>query len=37
VFCQDTDISEGEASFESEFHVKYHTKEEEKRAGNDNA
>ena len=27
------DLSEGEESFESEFHVKYHTKEEEKKAG----
>jgi hypothetical protein len=33
VACQDTDISEGEQSFESEFHVKYGNKEDEKKAG----
>ena len=33
VACQDTDLSEGEASFESEFHVKYGNKEDEKKAG----
>jgi len=33
VACQDTDLSEGEQSFESEFHVKYGSKEDEKKAG----
>jgi hypothetical protein len=31
--CQDTDLSESEESFESEFNIKYHNKDEEKRAG----
>jgi hypothetical protein len=31
--CQDTDLSESEESFEDEFHVRYHSKEEEERAG----
>jgi hypothetical protein len=31
--CQDTDLSESEESFESEFNIKYHSKDEEKRAG----
>ena len=30
---QDIDISESEEAFESEFKIKYHTKEEEERAG----
>jgi hypothetical protein len=30
---QDTDLSESEESFESEFNIKYHNKDEEKRAG----
>ena len=30
---QDTDLSEGENSFESEFHIKYHNKDDEKKAG----
>ena len=33
VSCQDDDLSESEESFESEFNIKYHSKEEEKRAG----
>ncbi len=31
--CADVDISEGEASFESEFHKKYFDAAEEKKAG----
>jgi hypothetical protein len=34
--CQDTDLSESEESFESEFNIKYHSKDEEKRAGQKN-
>ncbi len=33
VTSQDTDLSESEESFESEFNIKYHNKDEEKRAG----
>jgi hypothetical protein len=31
---QDTDLSESEEVFESEFHIKYGKKEDEKKAGN---
>ena len=31
--CQDTDNSESEEAFESEFHVKYLNKADEKKAG----
>jgi len=33
VSCQDTDNSESEEAFESEFHVAYHNKADEKKAG----
>ena len=31
--CQDTDNSESEEAFESEFHLKYLNKADEKKAG----